>query len=51
MKNEIQRNLLLALAVVFVGIYLFRDFDPALLGAAICVAMYAGLGRKNDKGE
>lgn len=51
MKKDKHRNLLLALAVVFVGLYLFRDFDPALLGTAICVAMYAGLGRKNDKGE
>lgn len=43
MKKESLLSVLLALAVVFICIRLFGDFDPALVGAAICIAMYTGV--------
>lgn len=49
MKKEYLLNILLSLAVVFICIRLFSDFDPALLGATICIAMYMGIRFKKDK--
>ncbi len=43
MKKQNLLNVLLVLAVVFICIRLFNDFDPALLGATICIAMYVML--------
>lgn len=43
MKKESLLSVLLALAAMFICIHLFGNFDPALLGAAICITMYTGI--------
>lgn len=49
MKKQNLLNVLLALAVVFICIRLFGNFDPVLIGATICIAMYMGIRFKKDK--
>ena len=50
MKKQKLLNVLLAVAVALICVRLSRDFEPALLGAVVCIALYMVFSReKNEK--
>lgn len=50
MKKQKLLNVLLAAAVALICVRLSRDFEPVLLGAVVCIALYMVFSRdKNEK--
>ena len=48
MKKQTWLKILPAAAGAMICVFLFRDFDPALPGAVVCMALYVILGRKEN---
>ncbi len=51
MKKELALKLLLIFAIAFLSIRIFLDYDPALLPACICIALFVGFKRQKDDKE